>query len=68
MQYLHFFTYIMEAQTVTLLVFLDLSAAFDTVRHETLLSRLRWRFGVDGNAVDVNGGVSSTFPLKSGVP
>ena len=72
----------MEAQKVTLLVLLDLSAAFDTVRHETLLSRLRSRFGVDGKALDwfasyladrsqrvaVNVGVSSTFPLKQGVP
>ena len=53
-----------------------------SVRHETLLSRLRSRFGVDGKALDwfasyladrsqrvaVEGGVSSTFPLKQGVP
>ena len=72
----------MEAQKVTLLVLLDLSAAFDTIRNETLLSHLRSRFGVNGKALDwfasyladrsqhvaVNGGVSSTFPLKQGVP
>ena len=70
----------MEAKKVTLSVLLDLSAAFDTVRNETLLSRLRSRFGVDGKALDwfasyladrsqrvaVKGGVSSTFPLKQG--
>ena len=72
----------MEAQKVTLLVFLDLSAAFDTVRHETLLSRLRSRFGVDDKALNwfasyladrsqrvaVKSAVSSNFPLKQGVP
>ena len=61
---------------------LDFSAAFDTVQHETLLSCLRWRFGVHGKVlhwfasyladrsqcVAVNGGVSSTFSLKQEVP
>lgn len=60
---------------VTLIVLLDLSVAFDPVRHETLLSHLRSRFWVDGKALDsfasfladrsqcvvMNGGVLSTF-------
>ena len=72
----------MEAQNVTLLVLLDLSAAFDTVRHEILLNRLNSRFGVDGKALEcfasylanrtqrvtVNDGLSSAFPLRQGVP
>ena len=72
----------MEAQKVTLLVLLDLSAAFDTVRHDTLLNRLKSRFGVDGKALEwfasyladrtqrvtVNDGLSSAFPLRQGVP
>ena len=65
-----------------MLVHLDLSAAFDTVRHDTLLNRLKSRFGVDGKALEwfasyladrtqrvtVNDGLSSAFPLRQGVP
>ena len=42
----------MEAQKVTLLLLLDLGDAFDTVRHDTLLNRLKSRFGVDGKALE----------------
>ena len=72
----------MDAQKVTLLVLLDLSAAFDTVRHDILLDRLRTAIGVSGKALEwftsylsgrsqqvaVNGGLSSSFLLKQGVP
>ena len=58
-----------------------LSAAFDTVRHDTLLNRLKSRFGVDGKALEwfasypadrtqrvtVNDALSSAFPLRQGV-
>ena len=69
----------MEAQKVTLLVLLDLSAAFDTVRHDTLLNRLKSRHGKAlewfvsyladrAQRVTVNDGLSSAFPLRQGVP
>ena len=71
----------MDAQKVTLLVLLDLSAAFDTVRHDILLDRLRSSLGVTekgfnwfksnlsdrAQCVAVNGGLSDTFPLAQGV-
>ena len=72
----------MDAQKVTLLVLLDLSAAFDTFRRDILLGRLRSRLGVTDQALNwftsylsdraqrfsVNGGLSDTFPLAQGVP
>ena len=72
----------MDKQHVTLLVMLDLSAAFDTVCHSTLISRLESKFGVKGAAlewvrsyllgrtqrVSVKGAVSENFDLRHGVP
>ena len=65
-----------------ILLLLDLSAAFDTVDHAILLSRLRSRFGVSGTAlawfdsylsdrsqfVSIDGKRSSERGLISGVP
>lgn len=64
------------------LVLLDLTAAFDTIDHEILLSRLEHWVGIRGPAlewlhsylthrqfcVDFNGFTSSFSPLKYGVP
>ena len=72
----------MDAQRVTLLVLLDLSAAFDTVDYEVLLHRLRSSFGIRGTAlrwftsylssrwqhVSFNQEVSERFDLTCGVP
>ena len=64
------------------LLLLDLSSAFDTVVHQTLLSRLSSRFGVRGKAlswfqsylsdhrqvIHVGNGQSDSFNLSIGVP
>ena len=67
---------------VTLLVLLDLSAAFDTVDPSILLTRLRSKLGLNGTAVSwfcsylsgrtqrisVQGALSNVFHLRYGVP
>ena len=61
----------MDAQKVTLVALLDLSAAFDTVRHDILLDRLRSSTSYLSDRtqrVAGNGGLSDSFPLAQGVP
>ena len=72
----------MGNQEVTMLVMLDLSAAFDTIDHSTLLRRLRNRHGIEGTAlkwfesylsnrtqsVIINNAISDKLLLKYGVP
>ena len=72
----------MDKQRVTLLVLLDLSAAFDTIDHQVLLHRLQVTYGVTGTAlmwfqsyltgrkqrVCINGISSKDFELSQGVP
>jgi hypothetical protein len=67
---------------LSLLVALDMSAAFDTIDHATLLTRLRERFGVRDHCLDwfqsylsnrsqfvyISGSSSSTLPCPQGVP
>ena len=71
-----------NSQDVTLLVLLDLSAAFDTVSHDELLDRLHNDVNLCGNAlnwfysylsqrrerVSIYGILSNYFDLKCGVP
>ena len=72
----------MDEQHVTLLVLLDLSAAFDTVDHTILLDRLHTEFGISGSvfnwfssylsnrsqSVTIEGVLSEKFKLDFGVP
>ena len=72
----------MDKQEVTLLVLLDLSAAFDTVEHNILINILESDFGICGDVlkwfrsyltgrvqrVIVNQKSSKTFNLNYGVP
>ena len=41
----------MNDQCVTLLILLDLSAAFDSVNYDTMLRRLEYSFGIQGKAL-----------------
>ena len=72
----------LDSQRVTLLVLLDLSAAFDTVDHGVLLNRLNTGFGVRGSALQwftsyllnrsqhasFDQNLSEKFNLQCGVP
>jgi len=72
----------MNQQRVTLLVLLDLSAAFDNVDHTILLDRLHRDFDISGlvyswfesyirdrfHSICIDGGTSMTFQMKYGVP
>ncbi len=71
-----------KAAAISLLVLLDLSAAFDTIDHDILIDRLQNYTGIQGQAlrwfrsylsdhyhfVYLNGEASQLSPVKYGVP
>ena len=71
-----------DSGSITVLTMLDLSAAFDTIDHSTLLNRLSVNFGISGTALTlfssyltersqsvlIEGNYSSDFNLMYGVP
>ena len=71
-----------DGKNVSLLVLLDLSAAFDTIDHDILLNRLKLRYGIKGTALSwfksyltsrsqtviINGTESEPQNIKYGVP
>ena len=72
----------MNNRFVTLLILLDLSAAFDIVNPDTILRRLEYSFGIQGKALSwfasylsgrtqrimINESLSKPFNLECGVP
>jgi hypothetical protein len=72
----------MDNQKISLLVLLDMSAAFDTIPHDLFLSRLEHAFGLSGSALEwfksyfkdryqrimVNGEMSRETKLEIGLP